>query len=78
MTLSEVNDANFDVFRNQFNIEHFSTENQLLSFDITNGSEQNVLLTELMKVGKIRSFDERIPSMNEVFINAVSNDETHH
>ncbi|UOE40429.1 ATP-binding cassette domain-containing protein [Chryseobacterium suipulveris] len=78
VTLSEVNDANFDVFRNQFNIEHFSTENQLLSFDITNGSEQNVLLTELMKVGKIRSFDERIPSMNEVFINAVSNDETHH
>lgn len=78
VTLSEVNDANFDIFRNQFNIEHFSTENQLLSFDITNGSEQNVLLTELMKVGKIRSFDERIPSMNEVFINAVSNDETHH
>jgi ABC-2 type transport system ATP-binding protein len=25
-----------------------------------------------MKVGKIRSFDEKIPSMNEVFINAVS------
>jgi ABC-2 type transport system ATP-binding protein len=25
-----------------------------------------------MKAGKIRSFDEKIPSMNEVFITAVS------
>ena len=44
----------------------------MLSFEIKNENEQNILLSELMKVGKIRSFDEKIPSMNEVFINAVS------
>ena len=31
-----------------------------------------MLVSELLNLGKIRSFDEKIPSMNEVFINAVS------
>ena len=71
VTLSDVDETNFENFRNQFQIEEFSSENQLISFDIKNGSEQNILLNQLMKVGKIRSFEEKIPSMNEVFINAV-------
>ena len=72
VTLAEVNTENFAQFKNQFEIHNYSTENQLVSFDLRNDSEQNLLLNELMKVGKIRSFDEKIPSMNEVFINAVS------
>lgn len=72
VTLSHVNDERFEIFKNQFQIEHFNTENQLISFDLKNDNDQNLVLNELMKVGKIRSFDERIPSMNEVFINAVS------
>ena len=71
VTLSDVDETNFENFRNQFQIEEFSAENQLIAFDIKNGSEQNILLNQLMKVGKIRSFEEKIPSMNEVFINAV-------
>ena len=72
VTLAEVNSENFDLFKNQFEIQNYSTENQLVSFDLKNDSNQNLLLNQLMKVGKIRSFDEKIPSMNEVFINAVS------
>lgn len=72
VTLSEVNAENFEKFNNQFQIEGYSTENQLVSFELKNDNDQNILLNELMKVGKIRSFDEKIPSMNEVFINAVS------
>lgn len=72
VTLSEVNAENFEKFKNQFQIEGYSTENQLVSFELKNDNDQNILLNELMKVGKIRSFDEKIPSMNEVFINAVS------
>ena len=71
VTLSDLDEAIFENFRNQFQIEDYSTENQLLSFDIKNEKDQNSLLNELMKIGKIRSFDEKIPSMNEVFINAV-------
>lgn len=72
VTLSEVNGEKFERFKNQFPLNNYVTENQLVSFDLKNDSDQNMLLNELMKVGKIRSFDEKIPSMNEVFINAVS------
>ncbi len=72
VTISEVNAERFDQFRNQFGIENYTSENHLVRFEINNNSDQNLLLNELMKVGKIRSFDEKIPSMNEVFINAVS------
>ena len=76
VTLAEVNSENFDLFKNQFEIQNYSTENQLVSFDLKNDSNQNLLLNQLMKVGKIRSFDEKIPSMNEVFINAVSGNQS--
>lgn len=72
VTLSDVNTEKFETFKNQFQINSYSTENQLISFELKNDNDQNILLSELMKVGKIRSFDEKIPSMNEVFINAVS------
>lgn len=72
VTLADVNSENFEQFKNQFEIHNYSTENQLVSFDLKNDNYQNLLINQLMKVGKIRSFDEKIPSMNEVFINAVS------
>ena len=73
ITLSDVDEVKFESFKNQFQINDFTTENKLVSFDLKNDNDQNVLLNELMKIGKIRSFDEKIPSMNEVFINAVKN-----
>ena len=72
VTLADINTDAFDQFRNQYQIQEYATENQLVSFDLKNDNDQHVVLNELMKVGKIRSFDEKIPSMNEVFINAVS------
>lgn len=76
VTLSDVDNERFEQFKNLFNVQEFSTENQLVSFDLKNDRDQNSLLNELMKVGKIRSFDEKIPSMNEVFINAVGGNQT--
>ena len=72
VTLADINTDAFDQFRNQYQIQEYATENQLVSFDLKNDNDQHLILNELMKVGKIRSFDEKIPSMNEVFINAVS------
>lgn len=72
VTLSDVNSENFEKLRNQFNIPNYQIENQLVSFEMENHDDQNLLVNELLKVGKIRTFDEKIPSMNEVFINAVS------
>lgn len=72
VTLSETDLEKFENFRNAFGINDFRNENELISFEIENDEDQNKLLSELMKIGKVRSFDEKIPSMNEVFINAVS------
>ncbi|MFL9833903.1 ABC transporter ATP-binding protein [Chryseobacterium terrae] len=73
VTLSEVNDYQFDQFKNKYGIFNINNENNLVSFDLKNEADQNNILLDLVNVGKVRSFDERIPSMNEVFINAVSN-----
>lgn len=73
VTLSEVNDQHLDTFKSKYEISNFSHENNLISFDLKNTGDQNHVLLELVHVGKVRSFDEKIPSMNEVFINAVSN-----
>ena len=73
ITLSEVNDDQFDQFKDKYGIFNIANENNLVSFDLKNEADQNSILLDLVNVGKVRSFDERIPSMNEVFINAVSN-----
>lgn len=73
ITLSEVSNDHFENFRNKYEIFNLSNENNLVSFDLKNEESQNNVLLDLVQVGKVRSFDERIPSMNEVFINAVSN-----
>lgn len=72
ITLSDVDSEKFENFRKEFHIIEFDTQNQLVSFELKNDNDQHLLLNELMKIGKIRSFDEKIPSMNEVFINAVA------
>ena len=72
ITLSEVDSEKFENLRKEFHINEFDTQNQLVSFELKNDNDQHLLLNELMKIGKIRSFDEKIPSMNEVFINAVA------
>ncbi|MDH6250655.1 ABC-2 type transport system ATP-binding protein [Chryseobacterium sp. H1D6B] len=73
ITLSEVSDDSLETFKNKYEIFNYSNENNLVSFDLKNESDQNNILLDLIHVGKVRSFDEKIPSMNEVFINAVSN-----
>jgi len=73
ITLSDVNENGFEHFRNKYGIFNLSYHNQLVSFDLKNENDQNLIITDLVQAGKIRSFDEKIPSMNEVFINAVSN-----
>lgn len=73
ITLSEVNGEQLEGFQNKYEIFNLSNENNLVSFDLKNEADQNNILLDLVHVGKVRSFDERIPSMNEVFINAVSN-----
>ena len=70
--LSDVNSENLEKLKNQYQLVNIHDQHGLISFDLNYNEDQNLLLNDLMKAGKIRSFDEKIPSMNEVFITAVS------
>jgi len=73
ITLSDVNQEQLQQFQNKYEIFNLSEQNNLISFDLKNTVNQNDILLDLVQTGKVRSFDEKIPSMNEVFINAVGN-----
>lgn len=72
IVLSDIHAENFEVLKNQYAFNGITEKNGLVSFDLKNDKDQNLLLNDLMKAGKIRSFDEKIPGMNEVFITAVT------
>lgn len=69
--LQQVSEEKLKDFQNQYPINNIQVSNGLTSFEIQNIKHQQALLSTLMKVGEIRSFDEKIPSMNEVFIQAI-------
>lgn len=71
ITLSNVDMELFYMFKERRNIEYFTNENGLVSFELKDENEQKNILKELLGIGKIRTFNEKIPSMNEVFIKAV-------
>ena len=72
VVLSDVIAENLETLKNQYQLVNIHDQHGLISFDLNYNEDQNLLLNDLMKAGKIRSFDEKIPSMNEVFITAVS------
>ena len=72
VVLSDVIAENLETLKNQYQLINIHDQHGLISFDLNYNEDQNLLLNDLMKAGKIRSFDEKIPSMNEVFITAVS------
>ncbi|MFT3920393.1 ABC transporter ATP-binding protein [Cloacibacterium sp.] len=72
IVLSEVISEEFEILKNKYKFYDVTDKHGLISFDLNYKEDQNLLLNDLMKAGKIRSFDEKIPSMNEVFITAVT------
>lgn len=54
-----------------YTLENTTYKDSFLSFEISNIKNQSVFLSSLSEVGKIRLFEEKIPSMNEVFIRAI-------
>lgn len=75
VSLSDVDFEKFHAFKNQFPIQNENNLHGIISFELQNQTEQNQLVKNLLEVGKIRSFTEKIPSMNEVFISAIQRNE---
>lgn len=70
--LSDVKQEQLDLLKTKYNFKNEAEKYGRIAFELNYNEDQNILLSDLMKVGKIRSFEEKIPSMNEVFIIAVS------
>ncbi|MNY70399.1 hypothetical protein D3C86_2085250 [compost metagenome] len=71
MVLADTNSESLEELTRKYQIENMTTNNGLFHFELKNSENQNILLQDLLKTGTIRTFNEKIPSMNEVFINAV-------
>jgi len=71
VVLADTNSENMEQLTRKYQIENMTTNNGLFHFELKNSENQNILLQDLLKTGTIRTFNEKIPSMNEVFINAV-------
>lgn len=75
IVLDKYDAAAFSLFQKKHALSGISRENGLLGFNMHEEDHQQQLLHELSEIGKIRIFEEKIPSMNEVFIAAVTENE---
>ncbi|MEC5395475.1 ABC transporter ATP-binding protein [Bergeyella sp. RCAD1439] len=73
VTLSESLPERFEQLKKDYAITEYTEKNGLIHFEMKNEGPPNLLLKTLMEVGNLKNFQEKIPSMNEVFIQAVSN-----
>ena len=71
VVLADTNSESLEELTRKYQIENMTTNHGLFHFELKNSENQNILLQDLVKTGTIRTFNEKIPSMNEVFINAV-------
>ena len=62
---------------NQYQLVNIHDQHGLISFDLNYNEDQNLLLNDLMKAGKIRSFDEKIRAWMKFYysskLSAISN-----
>ena len=71
ITLSEASLDAFDSFKTKNELFNEKLNENFIRFEIKNSMSQRELLQELLNIGKIVEFKEKIPTMNEVFIAAV-------
>lgn len=75
ITLCDVDDQKLQEFKNKFELKNEQRTEHYLHFELKNDMNQMALLQELNQVGNIQLFKDKIPSMNEIFISMVRNNE---
>lgn len=67
-------DANWEGFQSTYQVEILPNKTNSIKFSIEKPDylDSNALLMEIMQLGWVTEFKEAIPSMNEVFLKAVS------
>jgi ABC-2 type transport system ATP-binding protein len=75
--LSQVNPVLFGDFAQKHELIDLETQQDTCQFKLKSSQNHNDLLQMLMPLGKITHFEECLPSMNEVFIQAIQKSATH-
>lgn len=70
--ISHADSEKFAAFANAFPVSNVQQKDGLLFFETAGAGNNRELISALLSVGILRTFSEKIPSMNEVFISAVS------
>ena len=66
------NQLAMDNLSNNLEIKDLNINHGLTSFYVlSQENNSNQLLNQLMQIGNVKEFSEEIPTMNDVFINAV-------
>ena len=71
IVISEASLDAFNSFKTKNELFNEKLDENFIHFEIKNSMSQRELLQELLNIGKIVEFKEKIPTMNEVFIAAV-------
>lgn len=71
--LENVKKEAFENFINQNEIKKFNQENDRIYMEMELFQAKNQMIAELINIGDIVFFQEKIPTMNEIFIKAIEN-----
>lgn len=72
VSIANVDENLYQAFKNKIEIQNENRHHHFLNFELKNDTNQAELLRELTQLGRIQLFQEKIPTMNEVFISAVA------
>lgn len=75
ITLYDVDEEKLQQFKNKFELKNEQRMEHYLHFELKNEMSQGTLFQELNDIGKIQLFKDKIPSMNEIFISMVKNND---
>lgn len=72
--IDEVSEANWSKFQSDYQIDILPTKTNSIKFSIDKpeNMDSNSLLMQIAQLGNVSQYQEAIPSMNEVFLKAVS------
>ena len=75
ISLAEIKEERFNQFKERMPLQNEQRKGEFVSFELKNDFNQRQLFQELTEIGKVQLFKEKMPTMNEVFISAVENNE---
>jgi len=75
VTLDNFKSLELENIKSEYFLENLEIKGNTISFQIRNKEyiNSNILLQNLLKIGDVRCFEEKVPSINDIFIKSIKN-----